>query len=77
MADPVLSEFVDQMSGWFVLSRARPGGERATGVVVLGEAAGRDVSLPPERPNLGLFCRTDHLGNWSVERITPPPTDAE
>lgn len=77
MADPVLAAVADRMDGWFMLSRQRATGERSTGVVVIGSTADEAISLPNEDPAAGVFSRIDHLGNWSVERITPPPTDAE
>lgn len=79
LSDPVLSTFVPRMEGWFVLSRLRATGERATGVVVIGSesAANPAITLPDDDPAEGLFGRIDHLGNWSVERIWPPPTDQE
>lgn len=77
LGDPVLSELVDLMDGWFVLSRLRDSGERARAVVVVGSAPADEIALPAEEPGTGLFARIDHLGNWSVERITPPPTDSE
>ena len=77
LADPVLTQFLDRMDGWFVLSRLRSTGERATGVVVMGNSADGEVVLPEDDPEVGLYSRVDHLGNWSVERITPAPTDSE
>lgn len=77
ISDPVLSSMVGHMDGWFVLSRVRDTGERANAAVVLGAGLDPAVSLPPEDPSSGLFSRVDHLGNWSVERISPPPTNAE
>lgn len=77
LTDPVLAQFLDRMDGWFVLSRLRDTGERSTGVVVMGSAPIEDVDFPDEEPANGLFCRIDHLGNWSIERITPPPLDTE
>lgn len=77
LADPVLKQFLDISTGWFVLERERAAGGSAQGVVVLGAELPEGRELPADDRDAGLFSRVDHHGNFSVERISPPPTDAE
>ena len=81
LGDPVLSQYVERADGWFVLGRERVDGEQCRGAVVVGSGVEdlRDggLEMPTEDEETGLFCRVDHEGNWSVERISPPPTDRE
>lgn len=76
-ADPELAPFLERVDGWFVLSRDRSMGGRASGVVVFGSTGKNRPDLPDDNTSVGLFSRIDHKGNWSVERISPPPTDNE
>ena len=76
-ADWDLGPFLSHSTGWFALTRLRPTGERATAWVIFGADDDRRPDLPAEDPAVGLFSRVDHRGNWSVERITPPPDDTE
>ena len=76
-ADPDLAPFLEHSDGWFELTRLRSTGERAIGRVVFGAESAQLPALPQEDGEVGLFSRTDHRGNWSVERITPPPVESE
>ena len=79
--DPIISRYLEDADGWFVLGRERPNGEHCCGAVVIGSnieaLRSGGFALPKEDTTSGLFSRVDHLGNWSVEKITPPPTDQE
>lgn len=77
LADPILKSYLDVSSGWFVLSRESAAGGAARGVVVLGSELPDDRELPAEDIEAGLFSRIDHHGNFSIERISPPPTERE
>lgn len=82
LSDPRLAPFLTHSHGWFVLTRPRDDGQLSSGVVVFGSGYGSETAtalpaLPSEDPESGLFSRFDDLGNWSVERISPPPTDQE
>lgn len=72
--DPLLGPLLEAAEGWFVLARLRESGERASATVVFGS---QTATRPAEGSEPGLFSRVDHEGNWSVERISPPPTDRE
>ena len=77
LSDAVLAPYLDVGTGWFVLEREGEDGTLARGMVVFGEDLPDGVTLPEEDPESGLFSRIDHTGNFSIERISPPPTDRE
>lgn len=77
LADPALAPFLVHCDGWFELTRLRPTGEPAVARVVFGNGEQDRPALPLEDTDVGLFSRTDHRANWSVERITPPPIETE
>ncbi len=74
--DLVLAQYLDHGDGWFQLTRRRLDGSLAEAVVIFGERS-PDLALPAEDPGQGLFVRVDLDDNYSIERITPPPTDRE
>ncbi len=85
LTDPIVTQFAELLTGseaavphadrWFALHR---GEARA---FVIGGDLPADGGSPPWLPQSdegsGRFIRTDRLGRWSVERITPPPGDHE
>lgn len=76
--DPVFGPYLDISTGWFVLVRQRQDGSgEARGVVLFGNDVPEGVVLPEEDPEVGLFSRVDADGNFSIERVTPPPSDRE
>ena len=79
--DPLLPTYLDAADGWFVLGRQRLSGEQCHGAVVIGsdieQLRGDGFVMPDEDESTGLFSRVDHQGNWSIERISPPPFDTE
>lgn len=71
---PALRPFMGKASGYFVLTRPRDDGTTSTATIVHGQQL---LDLPSEDPVLGRFVRVERDGTWSIELITPPPTDRE
>lgn len=72
--DDFLAPFAEAASGFFALTRERSNGQRCAATVLYGDAP---VELPPEDAARGRFVRLERNGTWSVEVISPPPTDRE
>lgn len=72
--DDALRPFASQASGYFVLTRPREDGTTSMATIVHGQQL---PDLPSEDPVLGRYVRVERDGTWSIELISPPPTDRE
>ncbi len=74
LIDEAIRPFVAKASGYFALTRLREDGTTATATILHGE---KPLDLPSEDAVLGCYVRVERDGTWSIEMITPPPTDRE
>lgn len=66
---PSVARIAELASGFFALERGE-----AEAVVIYGEGA---LGWATERPDIGIFARTDHQERWAIESFSPAPTAQE